>query len=236
MSEETRDSVASLEDVAAHLQNLRLGAQRLSQAAAKLEATDIVVRFAERIEALVAEAAWELGIGADPDEQVRVAAPNLDHIGIAVPDLAAATALFADCLGGKLVAGGTTPDGVLTSTHVQFPGGGKIELLVPAGDHPIGRFMEREGPGIHHLTFVVKDVRAVAQRLSEAGHRVVDADFENAEWREAYVSPRTAFGCLIQLVEPLEDYGDPVEGITIEEITGGRWTWVNHHPAKRAEG
>ena len=224
---------AALREVTAQLANLRLGARRLSQAAAKLDDTDIIVRFAERIEALVAEAAWEVGLGADPEEQVRVAAPNLDHVGIAVPDLAAATALFADCLGGKLVAGGDTPDGVLRSTHVQFPGGGKIELLVANGDHPIGRYMERNGPGIHHLTFVVKDVRAVAQRLIDAGHRVVDADYENEGWREIYVSPRTAFGCLIQLVEPLHDYGDPVDGITIDEITAGRWTWVDHHPAKK---
>ncbi len=232
MSDHKDGSAAAMAEVAAHLENLRLGAKRLSQAAAKLDDTNIVGRFAERIEALVAEAAWEMGIGADPDRQVRVAAPNLDHIGIAVPDLAAATALFADCMGGKLVAGGTTPDGVLTSTHVQFPGGGKIELLVANGDHPIGRFMERNGPGIHHLTFVVKDVAAVAKRLADAGHRVVDADFDNPGWREVYVSPRTAFGCLIQLVEPLDDYGDPVEGITVEDIQAGRWTWVKHHPAR----
>lgn len=234
MSEVTCETDA-LKDIAAHLMNLRLGAKRLSHAASKLHDADIITRFAERIEALVAEAAWEIGVGADPEEQVRVAAPNLDHIGIAVPDLTAATALFADCLGGKVVAGGTTPDGVLMSTHVQFPGGGKIELLVPRGDHPIGHFLERKGPGIHHLTFVVKNVAAVAQRLTDAGYRVVDGDFENAGWREAYISPRTAFGCLIQLVEPIHDYGDPVEGVTVEDVTAGRWTWVNHHPVRNGQ-
>jgi methylmalonyl-CoA/ethylmalonyl-CoA epimerase len=225
---------AARQECAAYLRNLRLASRRLSHAVKGLDESDILNRFAERIDALIDEAAWEAGIGADPEEQVRVAAPNLDHIGIAVPDLEAATALFVDCLGGKLVAGGTVGDNVMRSTHVQFPGGGKVELLQPFGDHPIRRFLEREGPGMHHLTFVVEDVKGMADRLAQAGHRVVDGDFENPEWREVYVSPRTAFGCLIQLVEPLTDYGDPVDGITLADILDDRWAWVHHHPARKA--
>lgn len=225
---------AALAECTASLHNLRLMSKRFSQAAARLGETDMLNRFAERIEALIGEAAWEVGIGAEPDEQVRVATPNLDHIGVAVTDLEAAAQLFVDCMGGKLVAGGVA-ENIMRSMHIQFPGGGKIELLQPVRDHPIKRFMERAGQGIHHLTFVVEDVRAVAQRLSDAGHRVVDGDFDNPEWREVYVSPRTAFGCLIQLVEPLTPYGDPVAEITVNEVLTDQWEWVHHHPARRAK-
>lgn len=158
--------------------------------------------------------------------------PKVDHVGIAVRDLAAAANLYVDTLGGRIVAGGINREARLRSLFVELPGGGKFEFLQSVGDTPIGRFVEKRGEGIHHMTILVDDVVAATERFREAGYRMVDEDFSGPNWKEVYISPRSALGCLLQLVEVGPDYGKPVEGITLEDVLADRWVWVNQVPTR----
>lgn len=162
----------------------------------------------------------------------RHARPALDHVGIAVEDLAAATALFATGLGGSLVAGGLEPGTGLRSVHVAYPGGGKVELLQPTGPGPVADFLARRGQGVHHLTVLVDDVPSAVARLTSEGHEMVGTDTTTEAWHESYVSPRSAMGCLVQLVRPGPDYGRPT-AVAIDDVVADRWTWVDRQPRWR---
>lgn len=72
----------------------------------------------------------------------------------------------------------------------SFAGGGRVELLAPGND-PTGfivKFLERHGEGVHHLTFVVEDLRAEVVRLRAAGQRVFGENYEDPHWMEAFIS------------------------------------------------
>jgi len=158
---------------------------------------------------------------------------KIDHFGMAVRDLAAATRLFTEFLGARLVAGGINHAARLRTTFVQFPDGGKIELLQPTGENPIHHFLEKRGEGIHHGTILVRDVAAMVEQLKAGGFKVVDEDFSALGWKEAYISPRSAFGCVLQIVEVGPGYGEPVDGITIEDVMADRWEWIDQKPQRR---
>jgi methylmalonyl-CoA epimerase len=162
---------------------------------------------------------------------VRTERPMLDHVGMAVRDLQRAAQLYVDGLGGELVAGGLEPDTGLRSLHVAFPGGGKIELLEPTKAGPVADFIERRGEGVHHLTVLVDDIPASASRLSDLGFSIVGVSEDSPVWHEAYVSPRSALGCLLQLVRPGPGYGKPV-AISLEEVLAGQWTWEDRSPKR----
>ena len=159
----------------------------------------------------------------------------LDHVGLAVRDLRRATALYVDGLGGDLVAGGLEPDTGLRSVHVAFPGGGKVELLEPTKPGPVADYIERRGEGVHHLTLLVAGIPESASHLQDLGFAVVGVSEESPVWHEAYVSPRSAMGCLLQLVRPGPGYGVPVE-ISLDEVLAGQWVWQDRRPQRADAG
>jgi methylmalonyl-CoA/ethylmalonyl-CoA epimerase len=99
---------------------------------------------------------------------------RLNHVAIAVPDLAAASALYADTLGAKVSAPLAQPRHGVTVVFVELPNT-KIELLHPLGeDSPIAGFLERNpSGGIHHVCYEVDDILAARDRLKAAGARVL---------------------------------------------------------------
>jgi methylmalonyl-CoA/ethylmalonyl-CoA epimerase len=165
----------------------------------------------------------------------RAPRPVLDHVGLAVRDLRRAAALYVDGLGGDLVAGGLEPDTGLRSVHVAFPGGGKVELLEPTKPGPVADYIERRGEGVHHLTLLVADIPESVSHLRGLGFAVVGVSEESPVWHEAYVSPRSAMGCLLQLVRPGPGYGVPVE-ISLDEVLAGQWTWQDRSPQRTDAG
>jgi methylmalonyl-CoA/ethylmalonyl-CoA epimerase len=99
---------------------------------------------------------------------------RLNHVAIAVPDLAAAAAKYRDTLGAGVSAPLALPEHGVTTVFVNLPNS-KIELLEPLGENsPIAKFLERnpEG-GIHHLCYEVDDIRAARDRLKAEGARVL---------------------------------------------------------------
>jgi methylmalonyl-CoA/ethylmalonyl-CoA epimerase len=99
---------------------------------------------------------------------------RLNHVAIAVPDLAAAAAQYRDLLGAEVSPPAAQPAHGVTTVFVTLPNG-KIELLQPLGDEsPIAGFLERHpGGGIHHLCYEVEDILAARDRLRAAGARVL---------------------------------------------------------------
>lgn len=135
---------------------------------------------------------------------------HVDHIGIAVEDLAAAKKLYGEVLGLRLVFEEEVPTERVRVA--AFDGGGvRIELLEStAPDGPIGRHLAARGPGIHHVCWRVDDVQGSVDRLAAAGVRMIDAAPRPGAGgcRVAFVHPKGALGVLMELSQPPPG-GDP---------------------------
>jgi methylmalonyl-CoA/ethylmalonyl-CoA epimerase len=99
---------------------------------------------------------------------------RLNHVAIAVPDLAAASATYRDTLGAQVSGPQALPEHGVTVVFVELPNT-KVELLEPLGaDSPVAAFLARQpGGGIHHVCYEVEDIGAARDRLVAAGARVL---------------------------------------------------------------
>ena len=99
---------------------------------------------------------------------------RLNHVAIAVPDIAAAAAIYRNMLGATLSDAVPQPDHGVTTIFIELPNT-KIELLEPLGaDSPIAKFLERNpAGGIHHICYEVDDIQAAARSLIEKGARML---------------------------------------------------------------
>lgn len=132
----------------------------------------------------------------------------LDHIAVAMPRLADAPAVLAGVLGGEPVFGMDTPH--FTFGHWRFAGGGRLEVLAPRGEHDfLHRFLDGHGPGVHHVTFRVPDLRALCDRAEAAGYRIVGYSDADPRWKEAFLHPREAGGIVVQLAESPDEDSSP---------------------------
>ena len=128
---------------------------------------------------------------------------RLNHVAIAVPDLAAATARYRDTLGASVGPAQDLPDHGVTVVFVTLPNT-KIELLAPLGaGSPIAAFLERNpAGGIHHLCYEVADIRDARDRLRAAGARVLGSG-EPATGAHGkpvlFLHPRDFTGTLLEL-------------------------------------
>ena len=99
----------------------------------------------------------------------------LDHIGIAVTDLKDALAFYRDAVGLEITLSEDVPSQQVKAHFIDV-GGAALELLESTSDtSPISRFVERRGPGLHHITLRVDDIRALLTRLKEKGVRLIDS-------------------------------------------------------------
>ena len=99
---------------------------------------------------------------------------RLNHVAIAVPDLAAASAHYRDALGAKVSAPQNLPEHGVTVVFVEMPNS-KVELLHPLGaNSPIQSFLDKNpGGGMHHMCFEVADIRVARDKLKASGKRVL---------------------------------------------------------------
>ena len=99
---------------------------------------------------------------------------KLNHIAIAVPDLAAASAVYKDTLGARVSEPIDLPEHGVTTVFVELANT-KIELLHPLGDEsPIGGFLHRHpAGGVHHVCYEVEDIVAAREKLTARGARVL---------------------------------------------------------------
>jgi methylmalonyl-CoA epimerase len=127
----------------------------------------------------------------------------LDHVGIAVNDLPAALAFYRDALGLEVEASEDVASQRVRAHFVPI-GDAKLELLeATASDSPIARFTDKRGPGLHHITLRVEDIRAALAQLKARGVRLIDEQprpgAEDA--LVAFVHPSAAHGVLVELKE-----------------------------------
>jgi methylmalonyl-CoA epimerase len=128
---------------------------------------------------------------------------GFDHVGIAVEDLEAAVERYRSVLGSEPVHREIVQDqGV---EEVLFDVGGSfVQLLGALGaDTPVGRFLEKRGPGIHHVGYRVEDVDDELARLRSSGARLIDETGRQGSrgTRVAFVHPSTLGGVLLELVQ-----------------------------------
>jgi methylmalonyl-CoA/ethylmalonyl-CoA epimerase len=129
---------------------------------------------------------------------------RIDHIGIAVADLDAAIAVHEETYGMRVVHRETvTSQGV---EAVLFDvGENHVELLQPlADDTPVGRFLAKRGPGLHHIAYQVHDISAALAQLREEGVRMIDAAPRVGirGSRVAFLHPSASGSVLTEIVEP----------------------------------
>lgn len=131
-------------------------------------------------------------------------AEGLDHIGLAVESLGEALALYRDLLGLELLYEEfVESDGVRVA--VLDLGRGHLELLEPTGpDTPVGRFLAKRGPGIHHLALRVKSCATALSTARAAGYRLLDeTPRPGAGGKQiAFIHPRSTGGVLLELCQP----------------------------------
>lgn len=133
---------------------------------------------------------------------------RIDHVGVAVADLDAALALYRDGLGMELEHRETvTEQGV--DAALLGVGEGHVELLAPLGpDTPVGRYLAKRDPDIHHVAYAVDDIDAALAALRAAGLRLIDeqprAGIRGS--RVAFLHPAALGGVLTEIVQPAKGH------------------------------
>jgi methylmalonyl-CoA/ethylmalonyl-CoA epimerase len=132
-------------------------------------------------------------------------ARGIHHVGVAVADLDEALATYERLFGAELEHRRSVPDQGVEAAAVRV-GDGRVELLRPLEDDtPVGRFLAKRGPGMHHVAYEVADLEATLEQLARAGADLIDK------------SPRPGlFGLQVAFVHP-----DSVHGVLSEVVSGG---------------
>jgi methylmalonyl-CoA/ethylmalonyl-CoA epimerase len=132
---------------------------------------------------------------------VATSKPQIAHIGFAVEDLGTALTFFKDILNTEPTET-ETADGADISS-LRF-GDVDIELLVPQSpDSPIGKFIAKRGPGIHHVCLRVPDLDAAIADCLKKGYQMIDAQprVGAGGHRIAFLHPKSTFGILLELTD-----------------------------------
>ncbi|HZO05576.1 MAG TPA: methylmalonyl-CoA epimerase [Solirubrobacterales bacterium] len=129
---------------------------------------------------------------------------RIDHVGVAVEDLDAALELYEAGFQMPLVHRETVTEQGVEAVLLDV-GDGHVELLAPLGpDTPVGKFMAKNGAGLHHVAYAVDDIDATLERLAETGIKLIDTKprIGIRESRVAFLHPRSTGGVLTEIVEP----------------------------------
>lgn len=131
---------------------------------------------------------------------------RIDHVGVAVEDLDAGIALYEKSFEMELVHRETVESQGVEAVLLDV-GEGHVELLAPLGpETPVGKYLERKGPGLHHVAYAVEDIDAELQRLAAAGIELIDSEARTGirGSRVAFLHPRATGAVLTEIVEPAE--------------------------------
>ena len=131
---------------------------------------------------------------------------RIDHIGVATEDLDGAIALYEGTMGMPVAHRETVESQGVEAVLLEV-GDGHVELLRPLGpETPIGRYLKKRGPGLHHVAYAVEDIEGVLGKLKEAGIELLDSEPRVGirDSRVAFVDPKSTGGVLTEIVEPAE--------------------------------
>jgi methylmalonyl-CoA/ethylmalonyl-CoA epimerase len=133
---------------------------------------------------------------------------RVDHIGVAVEDLDAAIALHEEAY-GMAVAHREIVEAQGVEAVLLDVGENHVELLRPLdGETPVGRFLSKRGPGLHHVAYQVSDVQATLDTLRDRGLRLIDETPRTGirGSRVAFLHPESSGGVLTEIVQPSEGH------------------------------
>lgn len=131
---------------------------------------------------------------------------RIDHIGVAVQELDGALELYRDKLELQVAHREVVAEQGVEAVLLDV-GENHVELLAPLSqDTPVGRFLARQGPGLHHVAYQVADIDAVLGQLRAAGMQLIDERPRTGirGSRVAFLHPRSSLGVLTEIVQPAE--------------------------------
>ena len=129
---------------------------------------------------------------------------RIDHIGVAVREIEPALELYRDRFELELAHREVVEEQGVEAVLMDV-GENHVELLAPLGpETPVGRFLARQGPGLHHVAYQVPDIDATLAALKQAGLALIDEQPRTGirGSRVAFVHPRATGGVLTEIVEP----------------------------------
>jgi methylmalonyl-CoA/ethylmalonyl-CoA epimerase len=129
---------------------------------------------------------------------------RIDHIGVAVQEIEPALELYRDSFHLELAHREVVEEQGVEAVLMDV-GENHVELLAPLGpETPVGRFLARQGPGLHHVAYQVPDIDATLAALKQAGLALIDEQPRTGirGSRVAFVHPRATGGVLTEIVEP----------------------------------
>jgi len=133
---------------------------------------------------------------------------EIDHIGVAVEDLDESVAIYRERLGMREQHRETVEEFGVEAVLLEI-GGAHVELLTPTtSESGVAKFLERKGPGMHHVAYRTDDIEGVLERLRELGMRLIDEQprtgIQNSQ--VAFVHPKSTGGVLTEIVQPAEGH------------------------------
>ncbi len=131
-------------------------------------------------------------------------AKGIHHLGVAVEDLDEAVTTYERLFGARVEHRDTVPDQGVEAASLRL-GESRVELLASLGDEtPVGKFLAKRGPGLHHVAYRVPDIAAALAALREQGVRLIDAEPRTGirGSRVAFLHPAASGSVLTELVQP----------------------------------
>jgi methylmalonyl-CoA/ethylmalonyl-CoA epimerase len=131
-----------------------------------------------------------------------VEARGIHHVGLAVVDLDEAVRTYERFFGGRLEHRSLVEDQGVEAASIRV-GESRVELLAAlSADTPVGKFLAKRGPGMHHVAYEVDDVRSAIAQLAEAGAELIDAEPREGMFglEVAFVHPESVHGVLSEVV------------------------------------
>lgn len=133
---------------------------------------------------------------------------RIDHIGVAVEDLDAAIKLYERNFEMELVHRETVESQGVEAVLLDV-GDGHVELLAPLNpDTPVGKFIAKKGPGLHHVAYAVEDIDSELARLKDQGTKLIDEEARVGirQSRVAFLHPAATGSVLTEIVQPAEGH------------------------------
>jgi catechol 2,3-dioxygenase-like lactoylglutathione lyase family enzyme len=134
----------------------------------------------------------------------------LDHVAVAVEHWSDAWPRYAVELGGAWSSGGANIG--FAPAQLRFANEGRLEILQPwqPESNPfLRRFLDRHGPGPHHLTFKVPDLANALDAARDAGVDPIGVDLRHPDWKEAFIHPHQATGIVVQMAQAAHSWESP---------------------------
>ncbi len=146
---------------------------------------------------------------------------RIDHVGIAVEELESSLQLWGERLQMRLAHREVVEEQGVEAALLDV-GEGHVELLAPLGaETPVGKFIAKRGPGLHHVAYQVADIEQTLSALNAAGMPLIDSEPRTGirGSRVAFLHPRGTGGVLTELVEPArETHGrEPEDGESVQD-------------------